>query len=263
MTPTRKTAPPASRKRSTSDTNGGIAALLRDLAAVQKSKQSAWGYKRAANADPGPRRADRIVSPARRDASQDPEHRPLVDARHPRGADRPGSSPTIEQAMQRERPEQRRIERRRDAGGGISSAARRCSAALRNKRLRGPRARRLPRRSPDALDLQRRQPDARRRSSTPGSRAATSFSRRHRSLVRAADRRRRVDGGAGAAAPRDRSAEQASTAARFRLLKGIEANIRADGSRRHDAGRAGPARDRRRGAALGAARRRPIRPPAW
>ena len=48
MTPTRKTAPPASRKRSTSDTNGAIAALLRDLAAVQASKQSAWGYKRAA-----------------------------------------------------------------------------------------------------------------------------------------------------------------------------------------------------------------------
>lgn len=33
-----------------SDTNGKIAALLRDLAAVQKSKQSEWGYKRAAAA---------------------------------------------------------------------------------------------------------------------------------------------------------------------------------------------------------------------
>jgi histidinol phosphatase-like PHP family hydrolase len=32
------------------DTNGVIAALLRDLAAVQKSQQSMWGYKRAANA---------------------------------------------------------------------------------------------------------------------------------------------------------------------------------------------------------------------
>ena len=40
---------------------------------------------------------------------------------------------------------------------------------------------------------------------------------------------------------------------RFRLLKGIEANIRADGIDRHGAARAGAARDRRRGAALGAA----------
>ena len=32
------------------DLNGKIAALLRDFAAVQKSKQSMWGYKRAATA---------------------------------------------------------------------------------------------------------------------------------------------------------------------------------------------------------------------
>src|SRR5256885_13890119 len=32
------------------DTNGLIAGLLRDLAAVQKSTQSRWGYKRAAQA---------------------------------------------------------------------------------------------------------------------------------------------------------------------------------------------------------------------
>ena len=33
-----------------SDTNGVIAALLRDLAELQSSKQSEWGYKRAAAA---------------------------------------------------------------------------------------------------------------------------------------------------------------------------------------------------------------------
>jgi histidinol phosphatase-like PHP family hydrolase len=33
-----------------SDTNGRVGALLRDLAAVQKSPQSRWGYKRAASA---------------------------------------------------------------------------------------------------------------------------------------------------------------------------------------------------------------------
>src|SRR5919204_5952186 len=32
------------------DLNGKIAALLRDFAAIQKSKQSMWGYKRAAAA---------------------------------------------------------------------------------------------------------------------------------------------------------------------------------------------------------------------
>src|SRR5262247_832077 len=32
------------------DFNGQIAALLRDFAAIQKSKQSMWGYKRAAAA---------------------------------------------------------------------------------------------------------------------------------------------------------------------------------------------------------------------
>ena len=34
----------------TTDTNGLIAALLRDLASVQKSTASKWGYKRAAAA---------------------------------------------------------------------------------------------------------------------------------------------------------------------------------------------------------------------
>src|SRR5918911_1434270 len=38
------------RARSDSDMNGKIAALLRDFAVVQKSKQSMWGYKRAAAA---------------------------------------------------------------------------------------------------------------------------------------------------------------------------------------------------------------------
>jgi histidinol phosphatase-like PHP family hydrolase len=38
------------RSNSGMDTNGQIAALLRDFAAIQKSKQSRWGYKRAAAA---------------------------------------------------------------------------------------------------------------------------------------------------------------------------------------------------------------------
>ena len=39
-------APPTSGM----DMNGQIAALLRDFAAIQRSKQSTWGYKRAASA---------------------------------------------------------------------------------------------------------------------------------------------------------------------------------------------------------------------
>ena len=52
--------------RSTSgmDKNGQIAALLRDFAAIQKSKQSMWGYKRAACRDSGARPADRIAARA-------------------------------------------------------------------------------------------------------------------------------------------------------------------------------------------------------
>src|SRR5258708_34546589 len=38
------------RRSSGMDMNGKIAALLRDFAAIQKSKQSMWGYKRAASA---------------------------------------------------------------------------------------------------------------------------------------------------------------------------------------------------------------------
>src|SRR5260370_38106828 len=38
------------RASSGMDMNGKIAALLRDFAAIQKSKQSMWGYKRAAAA---------------------------------------------------------------------------------------------------------------------------------------------------------------------------------------------------------------------
>src|SRR5690348_1629113 len=38
------------KSMSTPDTNALVAATLRDLAAVQRGKQSAWGYKRAAAA---------------------------------------------------------------------------------------------------------------------------------------------------------------------------------------------------------------------
>ena len=44
------------------DKNGQIAALLRDFAAIQKSKQSMWGYKRAASAILALERTDRVAA---------------------------------------------------------------------------------------------------------------------------------------------------------------------------------------------------------
>ena len=41
------------RRKAVTDSNGVIAGLLRDLAAVQTSKQSKWGYARAADAIAG------------------------------------------------------------------------------------------------------------------------------------------------------------------------------------------------------------------
>ena len=52
------------RATSGMDMNGKIAALLRDFAAIQKSKQSMWGYKRAASAILTPGGADRVVPAA-------------------------------------------------------------------------------------------------------------------------------------------------------------------------------------------------------
>jgi hypothetical protein len=50
--PARRNAPPpdTTADEPAIDTNAGIAALLRDLAQVQKSVRAGWGYKRAANA---------------------------------------------------------------------------------------------------------------------------------------------------------------------------------------------------------------------
>ena len=80
------------------DMNGQIAALLRDFAAIQKSKQSMWGYKRAASAILALEQPIESLLNAGRHAAEDPEHRPLVDAHHPRGAEH-RDSPTIERAI--------------------------------------------------------------------------------------------------------------------------------------------------------------------
>jgi hypothetical protein len=74
------------RASSGMDLNGQIAALLRDFGAVQKSKQSVWGYKRAASAILALDQP--IASFLKPDGTlrKIAKHRPIIDTRHPRGA---------------------------------------------------------------------------------------------------------------------------------------------------------------------------------
>src|SRR5256714_14166011 len=118
------------------DMNGKIAALLRDFAAVQKSKQSMWGYKRAARAilaleEPiesllqpdGTLRKIPNVGPA--------STRVILEVLQT------GSSPIVERAIA-ESGQAKDIERRRDLRGHFLSRAQ-VLAALKNTRLKGPR----------------------------------------------------------------------------------------------------------------------------
>ncbi len=118
------------------DMNGKIAALLRDFAAVQKSKQSMWGYRRAAAA---------ILA----------LEEPIASLLQPDGTLRKipnigpsssgvilevlqtGTSPTVERAIA-DSGQAKDIERRRGLRGHFLSRAQ-VLAALRNRKLAGPR----------------------------------------------------------------------------------------------------------------------------
>jgi putative hydrolase len=125
-------------KRATSgmDMNGKIAALLRDFAAIQKSKQSMWGYKRAARSildleEPiesflqpgGTLRKIPNIGPA--------STRVILEVLTT------GTSATVEKAIA-ESDQTSDIERRRDLRGHFLSRAQ-VLAALRNTKLTGPR----------------------------------------------------------------------------------------------------------------------------
>ena len=125
-------APPTSGM----DMNGQIAALLRDFAAIQKSKQSMWGYQRAASA---------ILS----------LEQPIESLLNPEGTLqkipnigpsstriileilKTGMSPTIESAIASS-GQAGDVERRRGLRDHFLSRAQVLSA-LRNPRLKGPR----------------------------------------------------------------------------------------------------------------------------
>lgn len=123
------------RAGSGTDVNGTVAALLRDLAAVQKSQQSMWGYKRAAAAilaleEP----LESLLQPdgtLRKIAHVGPSSLRVVME-----VLQTGASPTVEHAIAEsgKRPD---IDRRRDLRGHFLSRAQVLSA-LRNRKLRGP-----------------------------------------------------------------------------------------------------------------------------
>ncbi len=118
-----------------SDTNGLIAALLRDLASIQQSKQSEWGYRRAAATIYA--LDESIESMLGPDGSL-----PKIPSVGPKSAQviaeviRTGTSTTVERAV-RESGKTEEIEARRRYRQHFLSRAQ-VVAALRDKRLSGP-----------------------------------------------------------------------------------------------------------------------------
>ena len=123
------------RVSSGTDVNGTVAALLRDLAAVQKSQQSMWGYKRAAAAilaleEP----LESLLQPdgtLRKIPNVGPSSLRVVME-----VLQTGASPTVERAIA-ESGKRSDIDRRRDLRERFLSRSQ-VLAALKNRKLRGP-----------------------------------------------------------------------------------------------------------------------------
>jgi len=207
------------------DLNGKIAALLRDFAAIQTSKQSMWGYKRAASAilaleEP----IESLLQPdgtLRKIPNVGPSSTRIILE-----VLKTGTSETIERAIE-ESGQGVDIEKRRELRGHFLSRAQ-VLEALRNKKLRGPAL------ADYRGDLQMHS------TWSDGSQtleeiveagiergyqfcAVTDHSyglpiARGVSMHRLFEQHRAID------------ALNAQYRGRFRLIKGIEANIRADGS---------------------------------
>jgi histidinol phosphatase-like PHP family hydrolase len=124
--------------RSTSgmDRNGQIAALLRDFAAVQKSKQSMWGYKRAASAILALEQPIESLLNADGTLQKIPNIGPS-STRIILEVLQSGTSPTIEAAIAAS-GQATDVERRRGLRSHFLSRAQ-VVAALRNPKLTGPR----------------------------------------------------------------------------------------------------------------------------
>src|SRR5437763_10710261 len=124
------------RRSSGMDMNGKIAALLRDFAAIQKSKQSMWGYKRAAAAilaleEP----IDSLLQPdgtLQKIPNIGPSSTRIILE-----VLQQGTSPTVERAIAGS-GQTEEVERRRGLRDHFLSRAQ-VLGALRNPRLKGPR----------------------------------------------------------------------------------------------------------------------------
>jgi histidinol phosphatase-like PHP family hydrolase len=213
------------RRHIVTDTNSLVARLLRDLAAVQRSPQSKWGYSRAAEAVAG------LSSPIESYLKSDGTLRKIAQVgpsstRVILEVLETGASATVEQAI---------AESGRPAGGGPSAgpsdhflSPAEVAAALRNRRLRGPSV------ADYRGDLQMHS------TFSDGSQTLevifeTGIARGYEysavtdhsyglpiahgvSMARLAEQHRQID------------RLNARYAGRFRLIKGIEANILADGT---------------------------------
>ena len=116
--------------------NGRIAALLRDFAAVQKSKQSMWGYKRAASAILALEQPIETLLNPDGTLQKIPNIGP-ASTRIILEVLNTGTSPTIESAIAASGQE-KDVERRRGLRDHFLSRAQVLSA-LRNRKLTGPR----------------------------------------------------------------------------------------------------------------------------
>jgi len=213
------------RASSGMDMNGRIAALLRDFAAIQKSKQSMWGYKRAAAAilaleEP----IESLLQPdgtLRKIPNIGPSStRVILEVLQT------GTSPTIERAID-ESGQHQDVERRRDLRGNFLSRAQ-VLAAVRNNKLSGPRLEDYR----GDLQMHSTWSDG---SQTLGQIVEAGIERGY-SFCGVTDHSYGLPIARGVSMARlveqhleiDRLNKKYR--GRFRLIKGIEANIRADGS---------------------------------
>jgi histidinol phosphatase-like PHP family hydrolase len=213
------------RASSGTDVNGKVAALLRDLAAVQKSQQSMWGYKRAAAAILSLEEPLESLLQADGTIRKIPNVGPS-STRVVLEVLQTGASPTVERAIA-ESGKGADIDRRRDLREHFLSRAQ-VLAALRNRKLRGPT------RADYRGDLQMHSVWSDGSQTLEGI-IEGGLERGYQfcavtdhsyglpiaggvSMSEIAEQHREID------------ALNARYDGRFRLIKGIEANIRADGS---------------------------------
>jgi putative hydrolase len=213
------------RRSSGLDTNGLIAGLLRDLAAVQKSTQSRWGYKRAAQA------VLALEEPIESFLQPDGTLRKIPNigpssSRVILEVLRTGSSPIVERAVE-ESGKGGEVETRRDLRQHFLSYAQ-VAAALKDKTLTGPTVKSYR----GDLQMHSEWSDG---SQTLADIVEAGMERGYAyCAVTDHSYGLPIAGGVSMAelAQQHKEIDRLNKAhrGRFRLLKGIEANIRGDGS---------------------------------